>query len=115
MGNTVKYILPLWAALGVYTILGLMQWNGTFKEMSTVVNAGVYPKTNVVAKHDFTGIEGLDHLLRSLNVTFWPFIDGSFPSGSLQCFQFAGQYGATYTLIFLESIRCGNRWKAVSL
>lgn len=76
---------------------------------------GVYPFTKIVAKHEFTGIEGIDHLLRSLNVTFWPFIDGSFPSGSLQGFEFAGQYGAAWTLLFLESIREGNRWRAVSL
>jgi hypothetical protein len=115
MGTALKYLLPLWGGFGVYTILGLMQWNGTFKDMSTVGDTGVYPFTKVVAKHEFTGIEGIDHLLRSLNATFWPFIDGSFPSGSLQCFQFAGQCGATWTLLSLESIREGNSWRAVSL
>ena len=115
MAISLKYILPVWSALGVYTVLGLMQWNGTYKQISAVNETNVYPKTNVFARHDFTGIERLDRLLRSLNVTFWPVIDGSFPAASLQNFHFAGAYGATWTLLFLENIRVGNRWKPASL
>jgi hypothetical protein len=115
MAIGLKYILPFWSALGVYTVLGLMQWNETYKQLSAVNETNVYPKTNVFARHDFTGIERLDRLFRSLNVTFWPVIDGSFPAASLQNFHFAGAYGATWTLLCLESIRVGNQWKAASL
>jgi len=115
MATTLKYILPCWSALGVYTVLGFMQWNGTFEQLSTVKETNFYPNTDVIARHDFTGIDWLDNLLRTLNVTFWPIIDGSFPAASLQNFQFAGAYGATWTLLFLESIRAGNKWKAASL
>ena len=114
MGIALKYILPFWSAIGVYTILGLMQWNGTYKQLSSVDDTKVYPETNFLAKNDFTGIEKLDSLLRSLNITFWPIIDGSFPAASLHTIHFAGAYGATWTILFLESIRAGNPWKAVS-
>jgi hypothetical protein len=115
MAIAVKYILPVWSAIGVYTVLGLMQWNGTYKQLLAVKETDVYPETDVFARHDFTGIKRLDFLLRTLNITFWPIIDGSFPAASLQSFHFAGAYGATWTLLFLESIRAGNQWKAASL
>jgi hypothetical protein len=115
MAISLKYILPVWSAIGVYTVLSLMQWNGTYKQISVVNETNVYPKTDVFARHDFTGIERLDSLLRTLNITFWPIIDGSFPAASVQNFHFAGEYGATWMLLFLESIRAGNQWKAASL
>jgi hypothetical protein len=115
MTINLKYILLVWSAIGVYTVLCLMQWNGTYKQISVVNKTNVYPKTDIFARHDFTGIERLDSLLRTLNITFWPIIDGSFPTASVQNFHFAGAYGATWTLLFLESIRIGNRWQAASL
>jgi hypothetical protein len=86
MAISLKYILPVWSAIGVYTVLSLMQWNGTYKQISVVNETNVYPKTDVFARHDFTGIERLDSLLRTLNITFWPIIDGSFPAASVQNF-----------------------------
>ena len=78
MTINLKYILLVWSAIGVYTVLCLMQWNGTYKQISVVNKTNVYPKTDIFARHDFTGIERLDSLLRTLNITFWPIIDGSF-------------------------------------
>jgi len=115
MGAFLQYFLPVWSAIGVYTILGLMQVNGTFKDLSAVESTGVYPKSNVLARNDFTGIEGLDNFLRTLNVTFWPIIDGSFPAASLHCFQFAGAFGVTWIVLLLESVKSGNQGKAISL
>jgi hypothetical protein len=92
-----------------------MQWNGTYRQILAVKETNLYPKTHVSARHDFTSIERLDSLLRTLNITFWPIIDGSFPSASVQNFHFSGAYGTTWTLIFLESMRAGNRWQVASL
>ena len=61
-----------------------------------------------------TGVEGLDDFLGTLVQFFWPCIDGSSPSTSLQSYLFMSQFVPFLLMWMVEGFRSGNKGKAVS-
>lgn len=63
----------------------------------------------------YTGIDQVDRLLAVLTVFFWAVFDGSNPALTLHAVDFAGVFGAAWTLVMLEGWRRGNAWTIVAL
>ncbi|KAI9883888.1 MAG: hypothetical protein M1823_004328 [Watsoniomyces obsoletus] len=73
------------------------------------------PGTHVPVKLVYTGIlNKVDHQLAVLATVFWPIVDGSSPSLTLQAFHFAGQFYAFWTVMELELRRVGHRWNILA-
>ena len=66
-------------------------------------------------RKSYTGIALIDNRLTILVLFFYNIIDGSHPNACLQVYHFFGQAPAGYSLLLLEGLRYGNKWRAISL
>lgn len=109
-----KVALPLLSAFGFYVTYGLAFKNGTFGIVEKAAESFQLPGSNFALRSTFTGIGPIDNQLRVLLSFFWPAVSGDYPDASLRTLRFAGQAGATWVIVMMESWRRGNLGKAVS-
>ena len=76
---------------------------------------GLLPGTKEPVLTSYTGIELIDYELTVLTVFFWELVDGSRPDASLYCYHFLGQIFSAWSLLMIESLRKGNKWRIISL
>ena len=115
--SVVSLSLLLLSAAGFYTTWILLMKNGTVYQMQHVREFGprVLPGTQEPIKTSYTGIKSIDYQLGVLTLFFWEMVDGSRPNASLFSFYFGGQIAAGWSLLLLEGLRNGNRWRIISL
>lgn len=115
--NAVSLSLLLLSAAGFYSTWSLLMNNGTVDQMIHIRDVGprLLPGTQEPIKTSYTGIELVDSQLGVLALFFWEMVDGSRPNASLFCFYFGGQLAAGWSLLILEGLRNGNRWRIISL
>lgn len=103
-------LIPLgaWALHGFAASNGLIQMFEDLGEQ-TLLSDGVTECTG-----SFTGLEGLDRLLRTLLNFFWPVTKGHDAALSLHSFMFAGQGVPLLVLNMLEGARAGNKNLVIS-
>lgn len=105
-------------ALGVWGTWGLASTNGTFailakaRQLNRLDVKGSY---TVDLRQRWTGIGPFDDLLVALVCFFWPTLDGSSPATTLQSLHFLGQAMSLWTLLYVEALRVGNKYRLVSL
>lgn len=103
-----QIVLVLLICFGYYSTWGLLHKNGTLKLMESMRDAGSYmlPGSNKgPLRRTYTGLASVDYQLAVLAIFFWEMVDGSRPGASLLCFHFAGQIGAAYMILQIESLR----------
>ena len=109
-------LLPLLSAFGYYSTHMLSQRTGFFDLIKREsIDILKLPGTDVPLKTTYTGVPQIDRLFTIFAAVFWPAIDGSDPSLSLQAAHFAGQAMAMWIIIEIEGRRRGNAWKLVCL
>ena len=114
--TTTKFALLLLCGASYYGTWYLLMNNGTIDHMKAVRDgSNILPGTKEPVLTHYTGIERIDYQLAVLDVFFWELVDGSRPDASLFCYQFAGQIFSGWSLLMIESLRKGNKWKIVSL
>ncbi|KAK2629111.1 hypothetical protein QTJ16_002214 [Diplocarpon rosae] len=110
-------LLPTLAIFGAYCTWTLASCNGTFKSIFALIASEKpkFPGTEDALLTAYTDVGWLDRQLTVLVTFFAPVVDRD--QGALTLFTiFAmGQFGAVWTLMVMESMRMGNRRRAVSL
>ncbi|KAH7361025.1 hypothetical protein BKA65DRAFT_494490 [Rhexocercosporidium sp. MPI-PUGE-AT-0058] len=108
--------LPLFSLLGLYGTLILGEANGLFKGIIAIISIDdpKFPTTEDDLLMRYTQIGWLDKQLTILVTFFAPVVDMN--QGALSMFSVfgAGQFGAAWALMFMESLRMGNRRRVVS-
>jgi hypothetical protein len=103
--------------VGAFGTMGLGARNGTFDHISTLAaqESPVFPGSNVLLLRQYTGVRAIDRQLSVLVTFFAPVVDSR--SGTLYLYAIfgLGQFGAAWTLLVMESLRSGNKGRAVSL
>ena len=114
--RSVTALLLLLSGAGFYLTLYLIVNNGTAALLQPAKLNGVpvLPGTKFPLKLAYTGISAVDGQLVKLALFFWPVIDGSVPSASMQGLHFGGQIVAAWGLMLVEGMRFGNRGRLVS-
>jgi hypothetical protein len=109
-------LLPLLSVAGAFSTLVLAKLNGTIDMVEDVLaHNSLLPETNDPLLKSYTGIRTIDSQLSTLVVFFAPILDLSGSDLSLSIWFGAGQFGAAWALMLLESVRFGNKAKIVSL
>ncbi|KAJ5807335.1 hypothetical protein N7447_010791 [Penicillium robsamsonii] len=103
-----RYILFSLSALVFYAIFYFASVNGLDALAHKSIESGKLPSIDAPLRTVYTGIEAVDNVLALLTVFFYPTLDGHNPSLLLHSIGFSGTFGATWTLIVLESWRKGN-------
>ncbi|KAJ5496510.1 hypothetical protein N7463_008497 [Penicillium fimorum] len=103
-----RYILFSLSALVFYAIFYFASTNGLDALARKFVESGKLPSIDAPLRTVYTGIEAVDSVLALLTVFFYPTLDGNNPALLLHGIGFSGTFGATWTLIVLESWRKGN-------
>ena len=97
--------------------MSLASRNGTFDVLVGLLSQddARFPGTEDPLLMRYTGLKALDHQLTVLVAFFAPVVD--FKSHGLNLFSVwgLGQFGAVWTLMVMESMRTGNKGRAVSL
>lgn len=114
MAGTIRgaqVVLVLLICFGYYATWGLFIQNGTAELMRSQRDHGpqTLPGTKEPIRRAYTGVAIIDYQLTVLALFFWEMVDGSRPGASLLCFHFAGQIGAGYTILMIESLKPQNR------
>lgn len=91
-----------------YAIFYFSYINGLDALSRKSIESGKLPTLDAPLRTVYTGIEAVDHTLALLVTFFYPTVDGSNPGLLLHGIGFSGTFGATWTLIVLESWRKGN-------
>ncbi len=114
---TVLFILPFLSLLGGYGTWCLGSYNGTFNAIVALIASKdpKFPGSAELLVRTYTDVQWLDRHLSILVTFFAPVVDRD--QGALTIFSVMGfgQFGAVWTLMVMESLRMGNRWRAVSL
>ncbi|TAQ86092.1 hypothetical protein B7494_g5587 [Chlorociboria aeruginascens] len=108
--------LPLLSITGFFGTFGLGHSNGTFETLGDLVE-GTDPKlpgTDDALITRYIGIAALDKQMAILVSFFVPVTDGSDAALTILSIFGLGQFGAAWTLIMMESLRQGNKGRAVS-
>ncbi|CAG8019473.1 unnamed protein product [Penicillium nalgiovense] len=103
-----RYVLFSLSALVFYAIFYFSYINGLDALGRKSIESGTLPSIDAPLRSVYTGIEEVDHVLTLLTTFFYPTLDGSNPGLLLHGVGFSGTFGATWTLIVLESWRKGN-------
>ncbi|CAG8285496.1 unnamed protein product [Penicillium nalgiovense] len=103
-----RYVLFSLSALVFYAIFYFSYINGLDALGRKSIESGKLPSIDAPLRSVYTGIEEVDHVLTLLTTFFYPTLDGSNPGLLLHGVGFSGTFGATWTLIVLESWRKGN-------
>lgn len=112
--NGTRAALLLLCAAGFYGTWYLLLNNGT---MSSLEHG--FPRflngTREPLKTSYTGIGAIDEQLTVLDIFFWEIVNGSNPAASLFSFHFATQVASGWSLLMVEGLRHGHRWRVISL
>jgi hypothetical protein len=110
-------LLPLLSLLGAYGTWTLGGSNGTFETIVALLaeNDPKFPGTEDLLLMKYTGIKPLDRQLAVLVTFFAPVVDVKYPALNLFSIWGFGQFGGVWTLMVMESMRMGNKGRAVSL
>jgi hypothetical protein len=103
-----RYVLFSLSAFVFYAIFYFSYINGLDALGRESIESGKLPGVNEPLRTVYTGIEPVDHLLALLTTFFYPSLDGQNPGLLLHSIGFSGTFGATWTLVVLESWRKGN-------
>ncbi|KAJ5250782.1 hypothetical protein N7489_001192 [Penicillium chrysogenum] len=103
-----RYILFSLSALVFYAIFYFSYINGLDALARRSIESGKLPSFDAPLRTVYTGIKEVDHVLTLLTTFFYPALDGNNPGLLLHGVGFSGTFGATWTLIVLESWRKGN-------
>ncbi|KAI9878134.1 MAG: hypothetical protein M1830_001780 [Pleopsidium flavum] len=114
--TVVKVLLPVLSVIAVLGTWVLSTNNGTLSLVKHINATGsnFLSGTHEPLKATFTGIRPIDDQLKILVTFFWPIVDGSAPTTSLQSVHFGGQIVAAWIVCMIESLRDGNRWRVIS-
>lgn len=91
-----------------YAIFYFSYINGLDALARRSIESGKLPSFDAPLRTVYTGIKEVDHVLTLLTTFFYPALDGNNPGLLLHGVGFSGTFGATWTLIVLESWRKGN-------
>jgi hypothetical protein len=112
----VLVLLPLLSLLGVFGTFILAGSNGTLNSMWEILANEVseFPGLDALLMREYTGVKFVDRQLSLLVILMAPLLDTN--NAALALFSIAGfgQLGAVWTLMMMESMRMGNKGKAVS-
>jgi hypothetical protein len=91
--------------------------NGTFDIVKAVLaqDEPKFPGTQDLLLLKYTGLKFLDRQLVVLVTFFAPVVDAESSALNLFSIWGFGQFGAVWTLMVMESMRLGNKGRAVSL
>ncbi|KAJ5782330.1 hypothetical protein N7457_004104 [Penicillium paradoxum] len=103
-----RFILFSLSASVFYAIFYFSWINGLDALGHKCIESGKLPTVDAPLRTVYTGIEVVDNMLALLVTFFYPTLDGSNPGLLLHGIAFTGTFGATWTLIVLESWRKGN-------
>jgi hypothetical protein len=107
-------LLPLLSLLGAFGTWTLASTNGTFKSIVALIAQpeAQLPGTNEDLIRVYTGLRLVDKQLSILVIFFAPVVDLNVlnGNGALNLFSIfgAGQFGAVWCLMVMESLRMGN-------
>lgn len=115
--SVVLISLPLLSIAGAYGTWVLGAQNGTFQILTDILSQrhAQFPGTEATLVRHYTMISAIDHQLQILVAFFAPVVGSGNNSLVLFGIMGAGQFGATWTLLMMESQRLGNKGKLVSL
>jgi hypothetical protein len=101
------------ALLGTCSIWGGSFINGSLAHLFRALHGAheyVLPGTDAGLRESYTGVYWpFDYLLRILVIFFWEAVDGSHPTTSIIGIYFLGQYLSFLAVLYLDSLRVGNR------
>jgi hypothetical protein len=103
-----RFLLFSLSAFVFYAIFYFSFINGLDALGRKSIESGKLPTVDAPLRMVYTGLEPLDQLLATLTTFFYPTLDGSNPGLLLHGAAFTGTFGATWTLVVLESWRKGN-------
>ncbi|EKV11006.1 AtmA protein [Penicillium digitatum] len=103
-----RYVLFALSAWVPYAIFYFASINGLDALSRKSIESGKLPSIDAPLRTVYTGVEAIDHVFTLLTTFFYPMLDGHNPGLLLHSFGFSGTFGATWTLIVLESWRKGN-------
>ncbi|KAI9055105.1 hypothetical protein LZ554_000070 [Drepanopeziza brunnea f. sp. 'monogermtubi'] len=108
--------LPLLSLLGGYGTWALASSNGTFENIFALIASKdpKFPGTEDPLVDTYTTIPWLDRQLTILVTFFAPVVYRETGALTLLSRYGTGQFGGAWTLIVMEGMRVGNRWRAVS-
>jgi hypothetical protein len=110
-------LLPLLSVAAIYCLWIVAGKNGLFKQIGELVKQEqpMFPGSALPLMLEYTGITAIDKQLSILVTFFGPVVQGG--SNALNVFSLfgLGQFGGAWTLLVMESLRRGNKGKAVSL
>ncbi|KAJ5291805.1 hypothetical protein N7478_001056 [Penicillium angulare] len=96
------------SAFVCYAIFYFSHANGLNELAFKAIASGKLPGNNEPLRTVYTGVEHIDKLLTVLTTFFYPVLDGQDATLFLHSIGFSGTFGATWTLVVLESWRKGN-------
>ncbi|TEY60192.1 hypothetical protein BOTCAL_0184g00130 [Botryotinia calthae] len=112
------FALPILSFIGLFGTLFIGGRNGTFEQITNLVRqktpSAVFPNAKYLLLKDYTGIRALDRQLTVLVTFFAPVVDSKNAALWLNSIYGLGQFGAAWTLLVMESLRSGNKGRAVS-
>ncbi|SPO03562.1 uncharacterized protein DNG_06245 [Cephalotrichum gorgonifer] len=104
------------SALGYVSILGLTERNGWRELMKKgAEQKPILLATGEVLRTEYTGVEGVDGMLRILVRFFYSVVVAERPELSVFSVYFIGQIFSLHAILVLEGLRAGNKWTAVYL
>ncbi|TVY21819.1 Citreoviridin biosynthesis protein D [Lachnellula arida] len=112
----VLILLPVLSLWGAYGTWGLARSNGLLTAIPALFAEELpkFPGTEVPLLLRYTGFKAIDYRLSTLVVFSAPVLDLSHADLTLFGVHGFGQFGAAWTLMMMESMRMGNRFRAVS-
>ncbi|KAL9601484.1 MAG: hypothetical protein Q9179_002853 [Wetmoreana sp. 5 TL-2023] len=115
--NITRLLLLSLSGLAFYLTWYIFMNNGAAQKMQDIRDNGpdILPYTDGgPLRKTYTGIAMVDYQLTILVLFFYNIVDGSHPNACLQAYHFFGQAIAGYSLLVLEGLRYGNKWKIIS-
>jgi hypothetical protein len=113
----VLVLLPFLSLAGAFGGFILGSNNGTFESITALVSAegSSFPGSNELLLKTYTSIGFIDQQLAVLVTFFARVLDSTHNALTLFSIAGFGQFGGVWTLMVMESMRMGNKSKAVSL
>jgi len=110
-------LLPLLSLIGAFGSWSLAGRNGTFESLVALLaqENPLLPGSTALLLTKYTGYKRIDGQLATLVTFFSPLFDTNHAALNLFTIFGFGQFGAVWTLMMMESMRMGNKGKAVSL
>ncbi|KAI9646146.1 hypothetical protein NHQ30_005586 [Ciborinia camelliae] len=110
--------LPILSLVGIFGTFIIGGSNGTFEHITNLVAQetppAVFPDAKYLLMKDYTGIKAVDKQLTVLVTFFAPVCDRKNVALWLNSIYGLGQFGGAWTLLVMESLRSGNKGRAVS-